>query len=72
MERIKALVGQLLAVVYQLATDRQQWQGFFSKFLMGARLKIFCPRQPPTGTKSDGGTCEKYLTDAKPAHLIQN
>ena len=31
---------------------------FFSKFLMGG-LKIFGPRRSPTGTKSDGGTCEK-------------
>ena len=30
-------------------------QGFFSKFLMGGELKIFGPRQSPTGTKSDGG-----------------
>ena len=37
-------------------------------------LKIFGPRQSPTGTKSmaGGGTCEKNLTEAKIAHLMQN
>ena len=47
-------------------------QGFFSKFLMGGGLKIFGPHRSRTGTKSDGGTCEKNPTEAKTAHLMQN
>ena len=44
-------------------------QGFFSKFLMGGTQNF----QSATGTKSDGGwTCEKNLTEAKTAHLMQN
>ena len=35
-------------------------------------LKIFRPRQGPTGTKLDGGTYEKNPTEAKTAHLMQN
>ena len=35
-------------------------------------LKIFGPRRRPTGTKSDGGTCEKNPTEAITAHLMQN
>ena len=36
-------------------------------------LKIFGPRRSPTGTKWDGGgTCEKNLTEAKTAYLMQN
>ena len=35
-------------------------------------LKIFGPRRLLTGTKSDGeGTCKKYPTEAKIAHLMQ-
>ena len=35
-------------------------------------LKIFGPRRFPMGTKADGATCEKNLTEAKTAHLMQN
>ena len=47
-------------------------QGFFSKFLMGGTSKFSVPVESPTGTKSDGGTCEKKQTEAKTAHLMQN
>ena len=47
--------------------------GFFSKFLMGGTKKVWSPRSP-MGTKSDGGggPCEKNLTEAETAHLMQN
>ena len=49
------------------ATATTTPQGFFSKFLMGGGLKIFCP------TKLDGGgLAKKNPTEAKTAHLMQN
>ena len=36
-------------------------------------LKIFSLRRSPTGMKSvGGGACEKNLTEAETAHLMQN
>ena len=44
--------------------------GFFSLNFWWRELKIFGPRRSPKGTKSDGGTSKKNLTEAKTAHLI--
>ena len=43
---------------------------FFSKFLMGGDSKFSVPDGDEAGW--GGGTCEKNLTEAKTAHLMQN
>ena len=46
---------------------------FFAKIFDGVELKNVGPRRSLTGTKSDGGgTCERKLTEAETAHLMQN
>ena len=48
-------------------------QVFFSKFLMGGDSKFSVPVGPRRGrSRMGGGTCDKNLTEAKTAHLMQN
>ena len=48
------------------------WQGFFSKFLMGGTQNFRSPSVPDGDEVRWGGTCEKNQTEAKNAHLMQN
>ena len=49
-----------------------RFQGFFSKFLMGGTQNFRSPSVPDGDEVGWGGTCEKNLTEAKTAHLMQN
>ena len=47
-------------------------QGFFSKFLMGEPQNFLSPSVPDGDEVGWGGTCEKNMTEAETAHLMQN
>ena len=65
--------NMLVSTVDRHVVSHRILSGFFSLNFWWGGLKIFRPRQSPTGTKSDGGgDFQKNLTEAETAYLMQN